>query len=46
MKISTEVDEVVWWKLEALADESHENISGLLTEAIRDDLSSAVFGHR
>ena len=36
IKISSQVDESVWNELKALADESHQTISGLLTEAIRD----------
>ena len=38
VKISSEVDEAVWRELEALADQSHVQVSGLLTEAIRDYL--------
>ena len=36
IKISSKVDEDVWNELKALAQESHQNVSGLLTEAIRD----------
>jgi predicted transcriptional regulator len=36
IKISSKVDESVWQDLKALAAESHQNISGLLTEAIRE----------
>ena len=36
VKISSKVDESAWNELKALAEESHQNISGLLTEAIRD----------
>jgi len=36
IKISAKVDEVVWNELEALARERHQNISGLLTEAISE----------
>ena len=36
VKISSKVDEAVWNDLKMLAEESHQNISGLLTEAIRD----------
>ncbi len=36
VKISSKVDEKVWSELKELADESHQSISGLLTEAIRD----------
>lgn len=36
IKISSKVDEAVWEDLRALAQESDRNISGVLTEAIRD----------
>lgn len=36
IKISSKVEEAVWRELKALADESHQHVSGLLTEAIRD----------
>ena len=36
IKISSKVDEVTWNELKALAAETHQNVSGLLTEAIRD----------
>jgi predicted transcriptional regulator len=36
VKISSKVDEKVWNDLKELADETHQNVSGLLTEAIRD----------
>ena len=36
IKISSKVDEDVWNQLRAIADESHQSISGLLTEAIRE----------
>jgi predicted transcriptional regulator len=36
IKISSKVDEVVWKDLKALAQEQHQNVSGLLTEAIRE----------
>ena len=36
VKVSSKVDQEVWDSLRQLADESHQNISGLLTEAIRD----------
>ena len=36
IKVSSKVDEEAWQDLKALAAESHQNISGLLTEAIRD----------
>ena len=34
IKISSKVEEEVWADLKALAAESHQNVSGLLTEAI------------
>jgi len=36
IKISSKVEESVWNDLRDIADESHQSISGLLTEAIRD----------
>ena len=39
IKISSKVDEAVWTELKALAAETHQNVSGLLTEAIRDYVS-------
>ncbi len=36
VKISSVVDETVWNELKSIAEESHQNISGLLTEAIGD----------
>ena len=36
VKISSKVDEKVWNDLNSLAEETHQNVSGLLTEAIRD----------
>jgi predicted transcriptional regulator len=36
VKISSKVEESVWRELRAIAEESHQNIGGLLTEAIRD----------
>ena len=36
VKISSKVDEKVWNDLKDLAEETHQNVSGLLTEAIRD----------
>jgi hypothetical protein len=36
IKISSKVDEVAWEELKQLANESHQNISGVLTDAIRD----------
>lgn len=36
IKISSKVEASVWEELRRMADESHQNISGLLTEAIRE----------
>ena len=36
IKVSSKVDEAVWNELRALAQESHQSISGLLTDAIRE----------
>ena len=36
IKISSKVEERVWGDLKALAEESHQNLSGLLTEAIAE----------
>ena len=36
IKISSKVEEREWNALQALSKESHQSISGLLTEAIRD----------
>jgi len=36
VKISSKVEAEVWEELRQLASESHQSISGLLTEAIRD----------
>ena len=36
IKISSKVEETVWNELKALAAESHQSVSGLLTEAIDD----------
>ena len=38
IKISSKVEESVWNEFRAFAAESHQSISGLLTEAIRDYL--------
>ena len=38
IKISSKVDESVWNDLKQLASDSHQSISGLLTEAIREYL--------
>ena len=36
IKISSKVERSAWKELKALARESHQSISGLLTEAIRE----------
>ena len=36
VKISSKVDEKVWSDLKALATDTHQNVSGLLTEAIQE----------
>jgi len=36
VKISSKVEEGVWNDLRELASESHQSVSGLLTEAIRE----------
>ena len=36
IKISSKADEDVWMELKALVRESHQSVSGLLTEAIRE----------
>ena len=36
IKVSSKVEESVWEEFRELADESHQNIAGLLTEAIRE----------
>ena len=36
IKVSSKVEEKVWSDLKALAEESHQNVSGLLTEAIAE----------
>ncbi|HET8698256.1 MAG TPA: hypothetical protein VFO94_12260 [Gammaproteobacteria bacterium] len=36
VKISSKVEETEWKALQEVARESHQSISGLLTEAIRD----------
>ena len=38
IKISSKVEEETWNELRAFARETHQNISGLLTEAIADYL--------
>ena len=39
IKISSKVEESVWNELKATASESHQSVSGLLTEAISEYLS-------
>lgn len=36
IKISSKVDEKVWAELRAIAQEQHQSVSGLLTEAISE----------
>lgn len=36
IKISSKVDAEAWNELKSIAQESHQSVSGLLTEAIRD----------
>ena len=36
IKISSKVDKDIWNELKALSAETHQNVSGLLTEAIRE----------
>ena len=36
IKVSSKVDDAAWSDLKRLAQESHQSISGLLTEAITD----------
>ena len=38
IKFSSKIDASVWEELRALAKESHQSLSGLLTEAVRDYL--------
>lgn len=50
IKISSKVDAEIWGELKALATESHQSVSGLLTEAIseyvrRKRVRPAVLGH-
>ncbi len=50
IKIRSKVDEAVWNELKALARERHQNVSGLLTEAIseyvrRKRIRPAVLNH-
>ncbi|HJP30534.1 MAG: hypothetical protein QF689_15525 [Candidatus Latescibacteria bacterium] len=39
IKISSKVEDTVWKDLQELSRESHQSISGLLTEAIREFVS-------
>ena len=39
VKMSSVVDEEVWEEFKGLARESHQSISGLLTDALRDYLA-------
>ena len=36
VKISSKIEEKVWSDLKELAGETHQNVSGLLTEAVRE----------
>jgi predicted transcriptional regulator len=36
IKVSSQVEEQVWLDLKEIAAESHQSLSGLVTEAIRD----------
>jgi predicted transcriptional regulator len=36
IKISSKVDQQAWDELRAMAEENHQHVSGLLTEAIRE----------
>lgn len=38
IKVSSKVDETAWRALQALARDTHQSISGLLTEAVREYL--------
>jgi predicted transcriptional regulator len=38
IKFSSKIDAEVWKELRELASETHQNVSGLLTEAVRDYL--------
>jgi predicted transcriptional regulator len=38
IKVSSKVDEAAWRALQALATETHQSISGLLTEAVQEYL--------
>jgi len=39
IKISSKIEKPAWDALKALAEESHQSISGLLTEAVQDYVS-------
>ncbi len=39
IKVSSKVDALAWEDLKQLASESHQNISGVLTEAIKEYVS-------
>jgi hypothetical protein len=39
MKVSSQVERAVWTELRAMARESHQSVSGLLTEALREFLA-------
>jgi len=50
VKISSKVDEKVWRDLKALASDMHQNVAGLLTEAIEEYVARrrvrpVVLGH-
>ena len=36
LKISTMVDQAVWTALKSLCEEGHQNLSGMLTEALQE----------
>jgi hypothetical protein len=38
VKISSKMDEETWRDLKSFANDTHQNVSGLLTEAVRDFL--------
>ncbi len=39
IKISSKVEEATWNEVKALAAKTHQNVSGLLTDAVREYLS-------
>lgn len=39
VKVSSQVERAVWAELRAMARESHQSVSGLLTEALREYLA-------